>query len=90
MRAGLDAAYAALDPGTARAYRLLGLHPGPDFTAGLAAAALDASRAEARAVLSRLATACLAEPAGHGRYRFHDPKPSTACTCHPARVRPGG
>jgi len=72
MRAGLDAAYAALDPGTARAYRLLGLHPGPDFTAGLAAAALDANRAEARAVLARLATACLAEPAGQGRYRFHD------------------
>lgn len=72
MRAGLDAAYAALDPGTARAYRLLGLHPGPDFTAGLAAAALDADRAEARAVLARLATACLAEPAGQGRYRFHD------------------
>jgi tetratricopeptide (TPR) repeat protein len=72
MRAGLDAAYAALDPGTARAYRLLGLHPGPDFTAGLAAAALDAGRAEARAVLARLATACLAEPAGQGRYRFHD------------------
>jgi tetratricopeptide (TPR) repeat protein len=72
MRAGLDAAYAALDPGTARAYRLLGLHPGPDFTAGLAAAALNAGRAEARAVLARLATACLAEPAGQGRYRFHD------------------
>jgi len=72
MRASLDAAYAALDPGTARAYRLLGLHPGPDFTAGLAAAALDANRAEARAVLARLATACLAEPAGQGRYRFHD------------------
>jgi tetratricopeptide (TPR) repeat protein len=72
MRASLDAAYAALDPGTARAYRLLGLHPGPDFTAGLAAAALDASRAEARALLGRLATACLAEPTGQGRYRFHD------------------
>jgi tetratricopeptide (TPR) repeat protein len=72
MRAGLDAAYAALDPGTARAYRLLGLHPGPDFTAGLAAAVLVASRAEARALLARLATACLAEPAGQGRYRFHD------------------
>ena len=72
MRAGLDAAYAALDPGTARAYRLLGLHPGPDFTTGLAAAALDAGRAEARAVLARLATACLAEPTGQGRYRFHD------------------
>jgi tetratricopeptide (TPR) repeat protein len=72
MRAGLDAAYAALDPDTARAYRLLGLHPGPDFTAGLAAAVLDASRAEARALLARLATACLAEPAGQGRYRFHD------------------
>jgi hypothetical protein len=72
MRTGLDAAYAALDPGTARAYRLLGLHPGPDFTPGLAAAALYASRAEARAMLARLATACLAEPAGQGRYRFHD------------------
>lgn len=72
MRAGLDAAYAALDPGTARAYQLLGLHPGPDFTAGLAAAALDAGRADARAVLARLATACLAEPTGQGRYRFHD------------------
>lgn len=72
MRGSLDAAYAALDPDTARAYRLLGLHPGPDFTAGQAAAALDASRAQARALLGRLATACLAEPTGRGRYRFHD------------------
>lgn len=71
MRAGLDAVYAALDPEAAQAYRLLGLHPGPDFTAGLAAAVTDTGLAEARGILNQLATACLAEPAGRGRYRFH-------------------
>jgi tetratricopeptide (TPR) repeat protein len=72
MRAGLDASYAALDPAAARAYRLLGLHPGPDFGPGMAAAALDVPLADARTVLGRLMTSCLLEPGGQGRYRFHD------------------
>jgi tetratricopeptide (TPR) repeat protein len=70
MRAGLDVSYAALDPAAARAYRLLGLHPGPDLGAGLAAAMLDTALAETRRLLGHLTAACLLEEAGQGRYRF--------------------
>jgi tetratricopeptide (TPR) repeat protein len=72
MRAGLDRSYAALDPAARGAYRLLGLHPGPDFGPGLAAAVLDTPPGEARTLIGHLTAACLLETAGQGRYRFHD------------------
>ena len=72
MHASLGLSYAALDPAAARAYRLLGLHPGPDFSTALATAALDTGTADARVVLECLTMACLLEAAGPGRYRFHE------------------
>ena len=72
LHTNLGLSYAALDPASARAYRLLGLHPGPDFSTALATAALDTATADARVVLECLTMACLLEAAGPGRYRFHE------------------
>ncbi|MFC3743551.1 BTAD domain-containing putative transcriptional regulator [Paractinoplanes deccanensis] len=61
--------YRQLTPGAARLFRLLGLHPGPSFTATAAAslAGCPASRA-----LDELVRAHLVAPAAAGRYRLHD------------------
>lgn len=61
-----------LDDEAARAFRLLGLHPGADFDAYAAAALTDATLRQARWLLDRLARAHLIEPAGTGRYGMHD------------------
>lgn len=69
VRAALDLSYRALAPGAARLYRLLGLHPGPEFSGAVADAALagDAARA-----LDALHDANLLVDVGEERYRFHD------------------
>jgi tetratricopeptide (TPR) repeat protein len=72
LHTSLGLSYAALDPAAARAYRLLGLHPGPDFSTALATAALDTATADARVVLECLTMACLLETAGPGRHLFHE------------------
>lgn len=72
VRTAFDHAYAALEPDTARLFSLLGLHPGPDFTAGSAASLLDAPLPVAERLLDRLVTAGLARPTAAGRYQFHD------------------
>lgn len=56
----------------ARVFRLLGLHPGPDFTPDAVAALADLSSAAARDTLRILARAHLVQPAGPGRYAMHD------------------
>jgi DNA-binding SARP family transcriptional activator/Flp pilus assembly protein TadD len=61
-----------LDDETARAFRLLGLHPGADFDAHAAAALTGAPLRQARWLLHRLARAHLIQPAGTGRYGMHD------------------
>ena len=61
-----------LDPDHARLFRLLGLHPGPDFEAYAAAALTGASVQQARQALDALARAHLIAPAGPGRYGMHD------------------
>src|SRR5580658_9335448 len=61
-----------LDDEAARAFRLLGLHPGADFDAYAAAALTDTTLRQARWLLDRLARAHLIEPAGTGRYGMHD------------------
>jgi DNA-binding SARP family transcriptional activator/Flp pilus assembly protein TadD len=61
-----------LDDQAARAFRLLGLHPGPDFDAYAAAALTDTTTQQARRRLHRLASAHLIQPAGTGRYSMHD------------------
>jgi DNA-binding SARP family transcriptional activator/tetratricopeptide (TPR) repeat protein len=61
-----------LDDETARAFRLLGLHPGADFNAYAVAALADSTLRQARWLLDRLARAHLIQAAGTGRYGMHD------------------
>lgn len=75
VRATLDLAYGALPQDAARLYRLLALHPGPDFTADVAAAVLgdaDRARAEPPRLLDLLHDANLLTDTGDEHYRFHD------------------
>jgi len=53
-------------------YRMLGLHPGPTFGTGVAAAAADIDEARAAELLDALAGASLVQEEGEERYRFHD------------------
>jgi tetratricopeptide (TPR) repeat protein len=64
--------YHALEPRAAHLFRLLGLHPGPDFTIAVAAVLAGTSAAEARPVVGQLASAHLIERSGPDRYHFHD------------------
>jgi DNA-binding SARP family transcriptional activator/Flp pilus assembly protein TadD len=61
-----------LDDEAARAFRLLGLHPGTDFDAYATAALADASLRQARLLLDRLRRAHMVQPAAAGRYCMHD------------------
>ncbi|WP_447002103.1 BTAD domain-containing putative transcriptional regulator [Saccharothrix isguenensis] len=64
--------YAQLEPEVARAFRLLGLVPGPHFTVDAVAALFGVPRAEAARDLDRLDVANLVSPHGEARYRLHD------------------
>jgi DNA-binding SARP family transcriptional activator/Tfp pilus assembly protein PilF len=61
-----------LDADTARAFRLLGLHPGPDIEAYAAAALTGTGLQQARRVLDVLARAHLIQRTPPGRYGMHD------------------
>ncbi|MFC4013677.1 BTAD domain-containing putative transcriptional regulator [Nonomuraea purpurea] len=67
-----SASYRVLAPDEQRAFRLLGLVPGPDVTVRAAAAAIGLPLDAARASLKALAAAHLLEQHVTGRYRFHD------------------
>ena len=64
--------YRHLPAEAARMFRLLGLHPGPDFDRYAAAALTATSVAEAGRLLAVLARAHLIAPAGPDRYGMHD------------------
>lgn len=64
--------YHHLAADAAYTFRLLGLHPGPDFDPYAAAALTDTSLRHARGMLGLLARAHLVESAGIGRYGMHD------------------
>ncbi|WP_228554002.1 ATP-binding protein [Catenulispora pinisilvae] len=64
--------YRALPESAARTFRLLGLHPGPEFGTGAAAALLGLPRQRARLMLDTLAGAHLLEQTGAARFQFHD------------------
>jgi len=64
--------YRHLPDEAARMFRLLGLHPGPDFDRYAAAALATTSVAEAGRLLAGLTRAHLVAPAGPGRYAMHD------------------
>jgi tetratricopeptide (TPR) repeat protein/transcriptional regulator with XRE-family HTH domain len=56
----------------ARAFALLGLHPGADLDIHAAAALTSTTTAQARQMLGRLHRASLLQAAGPGRYGMHD------------------
>jgi DNA-binding SARP family transcriptional activator len=61
-----------LSTDAARAFRLAGLHPGPDIEPYAAAALTGATPSQARRILEALARAHLVSPAAPGRYAMHD------------------
>jgi tetratricopeptide (TPR) repeat protein len=67
-----DLSYRELPAPVARSYRLLGLHPGPDFGHGVTAAAVGVGLEEADGLLDVLVDASLLIDIGEDRYRFHD------------------
>jgi DNA-binding SARP family transcriptional activator len=72
QRSGFDTSFAALPETASRTFRLLGLVPGPTFTPHAVAALADLPARAASAVLDRLASANMVEPAGPGRFAFLD------------------
>jgi DNA-binding SARP family transcriptional activator/tetratricopeptide (TPR) repeat protein len=72
VRAVFSWSYTALPEPTARLFRLLGLHPGPDIGAAAAASLAGVPRVEARRLLVELTRAGLLSEQTPGRYGFHD------------------
>ncbi|GAA3986212.1 tetratricopeptide repeat protein [Allokutzneria multivorans] len=64
--------YRALPEQESRLFRLLGLHPGPDFGAEVAAELAEIPVSSARRQLDHLAGAHLLEQPSARRYQFHD------------------
>lgn len=72
VRSVFSWSYRALDPESARCFRLLGLHPGPEFGVVAASALVDRPVAETRRLLHALAGLHLLGRTGRDRYQFHD------------------
>lgn len=72
VRAVFSWSYRALTPEAARAFRLLGLHAGPDISAPAAAALTNTTPTQARWLLEALVGVHLIEETARDRYRFHD------------------
>lgn len=68
----LGVSYRTLAQAAASLYRLLGLHPGPDFDPYAAAALAGTTLARARHLLDQLLDAHLLQQHASGRYLFHD------------------
>jgi DNA-binding SARP family transcriptional activator len=79
VRAVFSWSYRGLDPAAARTFRLLGLHPGPDFDPYAAAALTDTTVPQARRALGVLARAHLIQPTAPGRHTLHDLLRAYAC-----------
>lgn len=91
VRAVFASSYRALSEPAARVFRRLGTHPGPSFTADLAAAVAGLTPAAAGTVLAELAAHHLVVDAGLSRFRCHDLTARYARGCaeadEPAAVR---
>ncbi|MBR7828171.1 tetratricopeptide repeat protein [Actinospica sp. MGRD01-02] len=72
VRAVFAWSYRVLPPAAARAFRRLGLHPGPHFAVPAAAAVTDQQPDGVSALLDLLVGAHLLEQTGAQRYQFHD------------------
>jgi DNA-binding SARP family transcriptional activator/tetratricopeptide (TPR) repeat protein len=70
--ATLDLSYQQLTPTQQRAYRLIGLHPGPDVDLYGTAALLDGDLPGTRRVLDQLLDTHLLQEPTPDRYQFHD------------------
>ncbi len=68
----LSWSYRQLEAAVARAFRLLGHHPGADFDSYAAAALTGTTAEDAGQMLEKLARAHLLQSAGPGRYGMHD------------------
>lgn len=64
--------YRALDPATARVFRLLGLHPGPTISVATATVLAGTPTADVRRRLDKLTGGCLLAEVDRDRFRFHD------------------
>jgi tetratricopeptide (TPR) repeat protein len=72
IRPMFDVSYRALPEGPRELFRLLGLHPGPDFSPAAAAALSGSTIAQATEVLELLLDEHLLEQRRTGRYELHD------------------
>jgi len=72
VRAVFSWSYLHLPAEAARAFRLIGLHPGPDFDPYAAAALTHTDLEQVQHFLDLLARAHLVQPASPGRYGMHD------------------
>jgi DNA-binding SARP family transcriptional activator len=72
IRAVFSWSYNALSPPTARLFRLLGLHAGPDIGLPGAASLIGVPVPQARALLTELTRAHLLTSRGNKRFTFHD------------------
>jgi DNA-binding SARP family transcriptional activator/tetratricopeptide (TPR) repeat protein len=72
LRSAFGCSYRALSPATARTFRLIGLHWGPDFTTEAVAALTGEAPAVAREALTELVRMGLAVEFRPGRFRLHD------------------
>ncbi|WP_394361955.1 ATP-binding protein [Amycolatopsis sp. SB7-3] len=64
--------YQALDPATARVFRMLGLHPGPSVSVATASVLVGPPAADVRRRLDKLTAGCLLSEVDRDRFRFHD------------------
>jgi tetratricopeptide (TPR) repeat protein/DNA-binding XRE family transcriptional regulator len=72
VRAAFSWSYCQLPADAARAFRLAGLHPGPDFDRYAIAALTGATADAADHLLDVLTRVCMIQPAGPDRYGLHD------------------
>jgi tetratricopeptide (TPR) repeat protein len=72
VRVAFEVSYRQLPDEDARVFRLLGLHPGPDFDTGSAAALAGIDPGDVSPALRRLAETCLVTEYGHGLFGMHD------------------
>jgi len=72
VTAAIDLSYQQLHADAQRMYRLLGLHPGPDFDSHAAVVLAGVSTRDADRLLDGLVDTHLLQESGAGRYHFHD------------------
>jgi hypothetical protein len=72
VAAALEQSYVRLGPDVRRAYRMLGIHPGPELDLDAAAAVTGQPVARVRRLIDHLLDVHLLHEPAPGRYRFHD------------------